>query len=117
MEDNSKIVEELNCMKRRAEVAERALLIAARQLEIERGYPIWDVTYLAKEIYIPEVLAKAAAELDEYPELCKSCNYFYENQASEGKEVCNVSEEDGKVYKDCKILRESLENEGSISTQ
>lgn len=37
---------------------------------------------------------------------CKACNYFYENEVSDGAPVCNVSS-DGKTFKDCKILKEN----------
>lgn len=41
-----------------------------------------------------------------YPNCCKACNYFYENEVSDGVPVCNVSS-DGKTFKDCKILKEN----------
>lgn len=49
----------------RAEVAERALLITAREIMKARGYADSEIEYLAKEIYIHEVMKQAEKELEE----------------------------------------------------
>ena len=46
-------------------VAERALLIAAREIMKARGYADSEIEYLAKEVYIPEVMKQAEKELSE----------------------------------------------------
>lgn len=49
--------------------------------------------------------------INTYPNCCKACNYFYENEVSDGAPVCNVSS-DGKTFKDCKILKENGVEDG-----
>lgn len=56
---------ELERAEHRAEVAEKALLITAREIMKARGYADSEIEYLAKEIYIHEVMKQAEKELEE----------------------------------------------------
>ena len=58
-------LEYIGRLKHRAEVAERALLITAREIMKARGYADSEIEYLAKEIYIHEVMKQAEKEIAE----------------------------------------------------
>lgn len=58
-------LEYIRRLKHRAEATERALLITAREIMKARGYADSEIVYLAKEIYIHEVMKQAEKELSE----------------------------------------------------
>lgn len=98
--------EENNSLKETAKEVEKATALEILKMLFTEFDEYIDHRIIVAIVQKYGVTAFEEEVRETYPDGCKTCNYFYENEVSDGTPVCNVSS-DGKTFKDCKILKEN----------